>query len=75
MVGPHGIDLLNLLAERRGFVHDELKELVRCGFARQQFELLVDCATPHDDDTRSNLQEQSEQLRFHVDERRNLNLP
>ena len=56
MVGPHGVDFLDLLAERHCLVYDELDELVRGGFASEQFELLINGASPRNDDEKSNLQ-------------------
>lgn len=61
MVRPDRIDLLNIVAERRCFVDNELQEIVRCGFSGQELELLVNCMCPGDDDSCRNLPGVSEQ--------------
>ena len=55
MVRPHGVDLLNLVRERRRLVDEQLQELVRRGLAREQLELLVYCPSPCVDDTGADL--------------------
>lgn len=61
MVRPDRIDLLDIIAERRRFVYNELKEIVWCRFSGQELELLVDCMCPGDDDSCRNLPCVSEQ--------------
>lgn len=50
MIRPHSIDLLNLIAECQRFVYDQLDEVVRCGFACEEFELEVNGSDPGSDD-------------------------
>jgi hypothetical protein len=55
MVRADGIDLFDLVAERRRLVNQKLDELVRGGFSGQQFELSVDPIRPSDADANRNL--------------------
>lgn len=55
MVGAYSVDLLNLVAERRGLVDEELQELVGSRLPRQQLKLVVDGARPRKDDAECNL--------------------
>ena len=50
MVRAHGVDLLDLVAERDRLVDEELDKVVRRGLAREQLELAVDRARPRRDD-------------------------
>jgi alpha-D-ribose 1-methylphosphonate 5-triphosphate synthase subunit PhnI len=55
VVRAHGVDLRDVLAERRGLVDDELQERVRRGLAREQLELAVDRVAPERDDADGDL--------------------
>ena len=49
MVRAHGVDLLDLVAERERLVEDELQELGWCGPPGEQPELLIDRRPPEED--------------------------
>lgn len=55
MVRAYGVDFLDLLAEGDGLVDDELDEFVWRGLPGKELELLVDGASPRDNDEESNL--------------------
>lgn len=46
MIRPHGVDLLDLVRERRRLVDEQLQEIVWRALARQQLELPVDRPAP-----------------------------
>ena len=55
MVRAHGVDLLDLVAERRRLVDEQLQELVRRALAREELELAVDGARPGENDAEGDL--------------------
>ncbi len=55
VVRAHGVDFLDLLAEGDGLVDDELDEFVWRGLPGEELELLVDGASPRDNDEEGNL--------------------
>ena len=55
VVRSHGVNFLDLIAEGDGLVDDELDKLVGSGLSGQQFELLVDRASPRDNDKQRDL--------------------
>jgi hypothetical protein len=58
VICSYSINLINLVVERCRFIYDKLQEIVRCGFSCEEFELLVDCPTPCDDDAAGDLRVQ-----------------
>jgi hypothetical protein len=46
MISADGVDLFDLVAERRGVVDEQLQKVVRRGFAGEELELAVDRARP-----------------------------
>lgn len=63
MVRAHGVDLLDLVAERHRLVDEELEKVVRRRLAREQLELPVHRARPRRDDPKRDLQASSERER------------
>ena len=59
MVRAHGVDLLDLVAERRRLVDEQLQELVRRALAREQLELAVYRARPCGNDAERDLRPES----------------
>ena len=59
MVRADSVDLLDLVAERRGLVDEQLEELVRRGLAREELKLAVNRARPRDNDSGGDLRQRS----------------
>lgn len=55
MVRPHGVHLLDLVAERHRLVRQQLDKLVRCALSCEQLELFVDRAYPGENHSRGDL--------------------
>jgi hypothetical protein len=62
MICPHGIDLINLVAECCRLVNDQLQKVMRCGFASQELELSVYRASPSYHDSQADLELHAQQF-------------
>ena len=59
MVRAHGVDLLDLVAERRRLVYEQLQKLVRRALAGEELELAVYRARPCGNDAERDLRPES----------------
>ena len=55
MVGPDGVNLLDIVRERGRLVYQELQELMRRRLSGEKAKLKVDCAPPGENHTGRNL--------------------
>ncbi len=60
MICSDGIDFLDIVAERRSVVRQQLQEFTRSRFPSQERELAIDGDTPGNKDSETNLCSESE---------------
>jgi hypothetical protein len=67
VVRPYSDNFLNLAAECHSLVDDELQKLMWCRISGQEAKFLIDGATPSNNDTSTDLLEQTHERKVQVE--------